>query len=333
MTKNLTVAKFVAGAGLALSSLAFAQPAQADSQYETYSLPNWEVGVGGGGYFFDGGSDEWNPGQIYQLRVAYYVDPTWSIEGYIAGMPHFEDDTGRAAHDDNWGGQGGLDANYHFNDDASRQWDPFIGLGGGAQGFGRKVNGDKWHGIASVNAGLAYRVDPQWSLRGEYKALWQSGDDPQLNQIGLVSVGYAWGGERREATSERKTSERKISEEGKMSTIENRDVGLKTVYFDYDSSSLRADAKETLRSNADWMKRNPDTKIILEGHCDERGTNEYNMALGERRARAAYNYLVSLGVSTAQVTTISYGEERPADAGHSEEAWAKNRRVECRGNQ
>jgi len=103
---------------------------------------------------------------------------------------------------------------------------------------------------------------------------------------------------------------------------------LGTVYFDFDKYELRSDARDTLAANAEWLKSNPGIQIQIEGHCDERGTDEYNLALGERRANAVKSYLVSLGVGDARLFTISYGEEMPADTGHNRDAWAKNRRAQ-----
>ena len=105
-------------------------------------------------------------------------------------------------------------------------------------------------------------------------------------------------------------------------------VELQTIYFDYDSSVLKPEAKAKLEKGADWLKRKPKVNVQIEGHCDERGTNEYNLALGERRALAARRYLISLGISTDRIFTISYGEERPAVEGHDESAWKFNRRGE-----
>lgn len=104
--------------------------------------------------------------------------------------------------------------------------------------------------------------------------------------------------------------------------------GLQTIRFDYDSSSLRADAMATLRDNADKIKQVPGVIIQLAGHCDSRGTQEYNMALGERRALAVREYLIQLGVPGDRLITISYGKEFPSATGESEDAWAQNRRVE-----
>ncbi len=103
---------------------------------------------------------------------------------------------------------------------------------------------------------------------------------------------------------------------------------LQTIYFDYDSAVLKPEAKQKLERGAAWLKQNPTVNVQIEGHCDERGTNEYNLALGERRALSARRYLVSLGVSDARIFTISYGEERPAVEGHDESAWKFNRRAE-----
>lgn len=101
---------------------------------------------------------------------------------------------------------------------------------------------------------------------------------------------------------------------------------FRTIYFDFDKSELRADAREGLQSNANYLKGNSSVQVTIEGNTDERGSNEYNLALGKRRADAAYKYLVDLGVDSSRMTTISYGEEHPAVEGHNELAWAKNRR-------
>ena len=103
---------------------------------------------------------------------------------------------------------------------------------------------------------------------------------------------------------------------------------FETVYFDYDKSDVRGDAARTLQQNAKVLKEYPEVKITIEGHCDERGTVEYNLALGDRRAISVKQYLVDLGVSPNRITTISYGKERPADLQKSESAFAKNRRAE-----
>ena len=104
-------------------------------------------------------------------------------------------------------------------------------------------------------------------------------------------------------------------------------AALQDVYFDFDQSTIVPDAARKLDANASWMKSNANHLILIEGHCDERGTNEYNLALGERRARSSMNYLVAQGVQASRITIISYGEERPTCSEKSEACWAKNRRA------
>ena len=99
------------------------------------------------------------------------------------------------------------------------------------------------------------------------------------------------------------------------------------IYFDFDKYDLRTDARTTLDRKASFLNQNSSIRVQVEGHCDERGTNEYNMALGERRANAAKQYLTTAGISAGRLSTISYGEERPLDPGHTEAAWARNRRA------
>lgn len=99
------------------------------------------------------------------------------------------------------------------------------------------------------------------------------------------------------------------------------------IHFDFDKSFIREDAKPALAKVGDYLKRNAGAKVQIEGHCDERGTAEYNMALGARRAESAKKYLASLGVKDAALSTVSYGKEKPLDPGHAEDAWAKNRRA------
>ena len=96
--------------------------------------------------------------------------------------------------------------------------------------------------------------------------------------------------------------------------------------FEYDSSDLTSESRKVLERQAAWLKRYADVTVVIQGHCDERGTREYNLALGERRANAVSNFLVALGVSTSRIRTISYGKERPVALGSNETAWSQNRR-------
>jgi len=104
-------------------------------------------------------------------------------------------------------------------------------------------------------------------------------------------------------------------------------LALEDAFFDFDDYSLRQDAKSALEKDGKFLEKNSSSKVVIEGHCDERGSVEYNLALGEKRARAAKDYLVSYGIPTNRLTTISYGKERPFDTGHDEDAWSKNRRA------
>lgn len=124
--------------------------------------------------------------------------------------------------------------------------------------------------------------------------------------------------------SEIKSTPMKFSPEGSDS---NEIKGLTTIHFDYDQSTLTSVARKELAENADWIKSHTDVTIQIEGHCDKRGSTEYNLALGERRAKAVKNYLSSLGIDSKRMTVISYGEEKPIDPADTEAAYAKNRRA------
>jgi peptidoglycan-associated lipoprotein len=114
--------------------------------------------------------------------------------------------------------------------------------------------------------------------------------------------------------------------DGDLGALGRSEPDLKDVYFAFDRYDLNITAQTMLRENAEWLQANGSVQIIVEGHCDERGSNEYNLALGERRAEAVKNYLVSLGISDSRMRAISYGEEMPLDPAGNEAAWAKNRR-------
>jgi peptidoglycan-associated lipoprotein len=123
-------------------------------------------------------------------------------------------------------------------------------------------------------------------------------------------------------TQEQPTAPETPTEEKRMVTQED----LQPIYFDFDKYDLRPGDREILNLNAVVLKDNPTVRIRIEGNCDERGTVEYNLALGERRASAARDYLINLGIDSDRISIISYGKERPKYPGHNEEAWSKNRR-------
>jgi peptidoglycan-associated lipoprotein len=108
----------------------------------------------------------------------------------------------------------------------------------------------------------------------------------------------------------------------------NLEKPLGTIYFDYDRAVIRDDARATLDLNAEWMKMFRSAKIQAQGHCDERGTEEYNLALGEKRAKSAQDYLLSMGISSDRIQIISYGKSQPINPGHDDSAWQMNRRAQ-----
>ena len=125
--------------------------------------------------------------------------------------------------------------------------------------------------------------------------------------------------------------EEKITEPTPLpSATKLQESQLQTVYFDFDKFNLRSDANASLDANFNLLTDFSDVIVKIEGHCDERGTVEYNLSLGEKRAKATMDYLVGLGIDPTRVSIISYGKEKPADPGHNEAAWAKNRRAEFR---
>jgi peptidoglycan-associated lipoprotein len=129
-----------------------------------------------------------------------------------------------------------------------------------------------------------------------------------------------------EMARQRAMEEERLKEESMMKQ-QARDMFLNDdIHFEFDSSTLTPEAQLLLKKKAEWLQNNPEAKSTIEGHCDDRGTSEYNLALGDRRATSAKTFLVDLGISASRLTTISYGEERPIDPGQNEAAWAKNRR-------
>jgi peptidoglycan-associated lipoprotein len=116
------------------------------------------------------------------------------------------------------------------------------------------------------------------------------------------------------------------SEAGITAEDMNRRGYLKDVFFDLDRSDVRGDQREALDQNATWLRKRPEVRIVIEGHCDERGTAQYNMALGERRAQTVMDYLVALGIPASRIQVMSYGKERPFARGHDDKSWAQNRR-------
>lgn len=133
---------------------------------------------------------------------------------------------------------------------------------------------------------------------------------------------------RRALEEQRLREEQRLMEEQrKQGMSQQPQVIDEDIYFDFDQSMIRPDAQEVLKKKAEFLRENSVVSVVIEGHCDERGTAEYNLALGERRALAAKAFLMDLGISSSRLSTISYGEERPIDPRSNEEAWARNRRA------
>jgi peptidoglycan-associated lipoprotein len=134
---------------------------------------------------------------------------------------------------------------------------------------------------------------------------------------------------RRKALEERRLMEEQglMEEKSREDMLQRQQYMKEDIYFDFDQSVIRPDAQDVLRKKAEFLRENSGSSVIIEGHCDERGTSEYNLALGERRALAAKAFLMNMGISSSRLSTISYGEERPVDPGSNEEAWARNRRA------
>ena len=146
-----------------------------------------------------------------------------------------------------------------------------------------------------------------------------------LEEVKPPEEGKVVGMKEEEITEEELARQQKVQIEKalkeEMAKFENEDI-----HFDFDKYYIRPDAAEILKKKAQWLKEHPEVHLLIEGHCDERGTEEYNLALGERRANSAKEFLVSLGIDPKRISIISYGEERPVDPRSCEEAWAKNRR-------
>jgi peptidoglycan-associated lipoprotein len=128
--------------------------------------------------------------------------------------------------------------------------------------------------------------------------------------------------EKAVTTEEAKPTAKEASKERAAKGAE----GLQPIYFDFDKSFVRSDAKDIMKANADWLKANPNVKVRIEGNCDERGTKEYNQALGQRRAASAKKYLTDLGISAKRISLISYGKEKQVCSDATESCWQKNRR-------
>lgn len=153
---------------------------------------------------------------------------------------------------------------------------------------------------------------------------------PEAQQPGAKAEGQA--GEAAKSKAPERVTEREAPSETVVSreratSMEEQEGQFKDILFDFDRYNVQDSYKPALKTIAGWISKNAGPKLSIEGHCDDRGTNEYNLALGERRAKAVKDYLVSLGVPSSRLETISFGAEKPLCTEHTEECWAKNRRA------
>jgi len=181
-----------------------------------------------------------------------------------------------------------------------------------------------WCAALLVVLGLGLSGCKTWSSIGRRLGMWGGAPPPLPEQIQPESPPMP----KPPVTPVEPIQPVRVPEPTRPTKEPTVEEALKSVYFDYDSAVLRDDARATLDENITWLKANSTVRVQIEGHCDERGTEEYNLALGERRANAAKQYLIKNGIDASRLFTISYGESRPVDPGHNETAWAKNRRAQ-----
>jgi len=171
--------------------------------------------------------------------------------------------------------------------------------------------------IAEEEAAERARVEAEKRIKAEEEARRKKAEVQRQKRI-----------QEQRQEEERQKAAKRAEERRQQEEIEARNRFEETdIYFDYNESTLRWDSQEELKIKAEWMRTHPGERIIIEGHCDERGSAAYNIALGERRAETAKNFIVDLGVESERIETVSFGEERPVDASSNEEAWSKNRRA------
>ena len=306
----------VLGAGVsALTAVCFSvNSAKADN------LPEWYTGVGAGYHWFEGDHVVQGSTDI-DIKVGYNYSKQFAVEGTLGALTNVVrnfNSPGSSHIDENpFGVKFALDAIYHLDELEAGAIVPYVSAGAGTFLYNKDVEDGSADPFVSAGLGVTYQVDENLFIRPDYRfsnALKNSRQD----HTALLTVGYRFGAPIGSGGS----SNEGLDPNGGKSPY-------KPVYFGFDSSKLDKNAQETIKSNAEVLKQNPSHKVTLAGHCDERGTTEYNLALGERRAKSVQSYLKNIEISTERVEgVISYGEEFPADAAHNEAAWSKNRRTE-----
>jgi peptidoglycan-associated lipoprotein len=284
---------------------------------------DWYGTIGGGWRFLE--KDETVLGQqIYEVRLGHDFGKRYSWELGLGGMPDVRDRQHRRPNqrllgEDTWGLRLAGDLLIHTKQLSNRgAFDPYFAVGTGVVYYDETVDNGHFDPFLAAGVGAFMNLNHRWFVKPDYR-FEVVGADADFNHTALLALGYRWGkGLGGDDAGVRGAELDAWAKE------------LRIVYFDFDSSELTETSKAILKKNAEWMGMHPNEPLILEGHCDERGTNEYNMALGQRRAQSVYDYLRALGVSTARLRTVSYGEEFPAQPGSGEANWSKNRRVEFR---
>jgi len=323
---------------LAAAALLLNLPLKAMAQEEASDSKNnnWKYWLGAGALVLEA-DDEGETAGLYEVRVSYDMNPAWTLEGGIGGVPFSEGNNHNApdrqeatyqgvnSPGENWLVKSNFGALYHLDQSEDRVWDPYLSVVGGMGAWGKYRDGSQFMPFGGPGFGVGYNYSDDLRFRLDYNVVAAKQDNVDINHHILALVSYDWG---RNGGTEG-TGEGAGADEGAGAGLGAASSGpLKPIYFDYDKSNITSNSQKTLGENAQWMKSNPGKHVSLEGHCDERGTNEYNMALGARRSKSAQEYLRSLGIPASQMSTQSFGEEFPADPGHDESAWSKNRRVE-----
>ena len=325
MSLRSAIFKSAALVGILAAFSVSASNAGAQDWDDTDPMKFW---LGAGAVFFQG--DDVNyPGQLYEARLGYDIDPRWTIEGGLGGSPFMEGKdypapdskegtfNGRNSVGENWMLKANISALYHLDCERTDGWDPYLSVIAGTHFFGKRRQKDSnFEEFAGGGVGVAYWFDKDLALRLDYDVVGAQEDNLDVNQHVLAMVHYNFDSAAEPMPAPAEDLGAKTS------------PGLSPVYYDFDKSDLSKKAQDTLKKNSAWIKENPGKKVSLEGHTDERGTSEYNMALGMRRAKSAEKYLNTVGVPKDQMSTMTYGEELPADPGHNEAAWSKNRRTE-----
>lgn len=292
-----------------------------------------ELSLFGGAFIFDKDLDLDN-GPVFGARIGHWLTRSWGAELSLAGVAS-EQDSGSSATPH----LGHLDGLYHFNPEG--RWIPYLVAGAGAISYDKSGNSSPKF-LVDYGAGLKVLLTEQLALRLDARQP-LSFDSTQANWAFTAGLSYLFGKPAPVAAAEPpppapapapppapapKPEEPKPAPPVAAPPRPAPEPVLARIHFDFDKYTITPEAQRVLQGNADYLKRNTGVRVEIEGHCDERGTVEYNLALGENRARAAMQYLLDVGVAADRMRIVSYGKERPLDPRHNEEAWALNRRAE-----